>query len=137
MTPRQADHHGRSPFVAAAVVGLFALVGSLGLATTASAAAGGPYCGIGWGSFEKASQGTDTATMTNVRAGRHDCFDRMVLDYEGRNDGHSVRYVPAVTGLGLTQPVELRGSALLEIVVAQPYGPDTQTSYHAANRGEV
>jgi len=137
MTSRQAHHHSRSPFIAAAVTAFLALVGSLGLATTASAAAGSPYCGISWGSLEKASQGTDVATMTNVRAGRHACYDRLVLDYQGRNDGYSVRYVPAITGLGLPQPVDLRGGALLEIVVAQPYGPDTQSSYHPANRDEL
>ena len=137
MTSRQAHHHSRSPFIAAAVTAFLALVGSLGLATTASAAAGSPYCGISWGSLEKASQGTDVATMTNVRAGRHACYDRLVLDYQGRNDGYSVRYVPAITGLGLPQPVDLRGGALLEIVVAQPYGPDTQSGYHPADRDEL
>jgi hypothetical protein len=137
MTSRQAHQHGRSPFISAAVVAFLALVGSLGLATTASAAAGSPACGIVWGSLEKASQGTNAATMTNVRAGRHDCYDRLVLDYEGRNDGFSVRYVPTITVLGLTQPVDLRGGELLEIVVAQPYGPDTQSGYHPANREEL
>jgi hypothetical protein len=107
------------------------------VAAPSAVAASTPYCGIRWGSLPKASQGTDVTSMTNVRAGRHECFDRLVLDYQGRNDGFAVRYVPAITGLGLDQPVDLRGGALLEIVVEQPYGPDTQPGYQPANRDEL
>ena len=35
-----------------------------------------------------------------------------------------VRYLTEIRGLGLSRPVDLRGGALLEIVVQTPYGPD-------------
>jgi hypothetical protein len=38
---------------------------------------------------------------------------------------NKVRYVSAIRGLGLSKPVDLRGGALLEIVVQTPYGPDS------------
>ncbi|HET7399316.1 MAG TPA: hypothetical protein VFJ94_12430 [Intrasporangium sp.] len=107
------------------------------VAAPSAVAADSPYCGIWWGSLDKASPRSDVTSMTNVRAGRHECFDRLVLDFEGRSGGFSVRYVPAIAGLGLAQPVDLRGGALLEIVVAEPYGPDTQTRYHPASRAEL
>ena len=63
--------------------------------------------------------------MTDVRACRQDCFDRLVLDDAGRNEGFSVRYVTAITGLGLARAVDLCGGALLEILVGEPNGSDT------------
>jgi hypothetical protein len=113
------------------------LLALLAVAAPSAVAASSPYCGIRWGSLDKVSQSTNVTSMTNVRAGRHDCFDRLVLDYQGRNDGFAVRYVPAIKGLGLAQPVDLRGGALLEIVVAEPYGPDTQPLYDPANSDEL
>jgi len=113
------------------------LVGVSGLLVTSQASAA-PYCGIRWGSLAKVSDSASAvAPLTNVRAGRHACFDRIVLDYAGGNDGFAVRYVSAIRGLGLAQPVDLRGGALLEIVVAEPYGPDTRVQYHPANPNEL
>lgn len=113
------------------------LLGLSAVAAPSAVGAGSSYCGIRWGSLDKTSQHTDVASMTNVRAGRHYCFDRLVVDYQGRNDGFAVRYVPAITGLGLAEPVDLRGGALLEIVLAEPYGPDTKPEYDPADKAEL
>jgi hypothetical protein len=108
-----------------AVLALIAgIVGAIGLAAPA-AQAHAPYCGIWWGSMAKSADSTDVALLTNVRAGRHACFDRLVLDHADDADGFQVRYVSAIRGLGLSKPVDLRGGALLEIVVQTPYGPDS------------
>ena len=77
-----------------------------------------PTCGIYWGSLEKTgtsvggwywwSYPVDRSGVVNVRAGRHDCFDRMVIDVNGIAPGYWVRYVdkivqyPHVDGLRAT-----------------------------------
>lgn len=44
-----------------------------------------PYCGSWWGSLPKVARGDPVvAPITNVRAGRHACFDRLVVDLSGR-----------------------------------------------------
>ncbi|MGH6887064.1 MAG: AMIN-like domain-containing (lipo)protein, partial [Geminicoccales bacterium] len=39
-----------------------------------------PYCGIRWGSLPEIHDEMSNASLVNVRAGRHQCFDRLVLD---------------------------------------------------------
>ena len=123
-----------------AVLALVAgLVGAIGL-TAPAAHAHAPYCGIRWGSLEKSADSTEVALLTNVRAGRHACFDRLVLDYAEDADGHQVRYVSAIRGVMLDRPVDLRGGALLEIVVQTPYGEDSpafSTGYSPRNAREL
>jgi hypothetical protein len=99
------------------------LIGAITL-TAPAAQAHAPFCGITWGSLPEAADSSDVALLTNVRAGQHACFDRIVLDYADDADGYHVRYVSAIRGLGLPRPVDLRGGALLEIVVQTPYGED-------------
>ena len=113
MTPRQPHPRRRVPAYTAVVLAFLALVGSLGLTTAASASAA-PYCGITWGSLTKAG-GVETApNLTGVRTGRHDCYDRLVLDLRGGSSaGFHVSYVDAVytDASGAPRPVARRGSA--------------------------
>jgi hypothetical protein len=100
---------------------------ALAVAVTASAtvipigaapADAAPYCGIRWGSLSKQdsiSTTTDGA-MTKVRAGRHVCYDRLVVD--GASWAR-VRYVDRVLQDGSGEVVPLRGGARLEIVTAR------------------
>ena len=83
----------------------------------APAASAHPYCGQVWGSGPRVAGSLSDGTLTNVRAGRHDCFDRLVLDIDAPLTGWSVRYVDQVTqpGSGFTVPVA--GGARLEVVV--------------------
>lgn len=86
------------------------------VATPAQAAA--PYCGIRWGSTpEHASRVGSAGTLVDVRAGRHGCFDRLVLDVEGDAGDYFVRYVDQVRRDGSGQVVPLRGGARLEVVL--------------------
>lgn len=94
--------------------------------TATAATAKAPYCGIRWGSLAKAAEPTATAPLTNVRAGRHPCFDRLVLDL-GRADGYHVRYVATVTQDGSGRPVPVRGGARLLVVAI---APDHDAGYH-------
>ena len=81
MTSRQPHHRRRVPAYAAVVVLFLALVGSLGLTTSSASAA--PYCGIVWGSLAKSGGSSGAQTVAGVRTGRHDCYDRLVVDLNG------------------------------------------------------
>src|SRR5215210_5083920 len=76
------------------IVGLsgMAIVGLLGAVPAASAATA-PYCGITWGSLEKSDVYMTQAPIVGARVGRHECWDRLVIDIGGRPaPGFSVRY---------------------------------------------
>jgi hypothetical protein len=76
--------------------------------------------------------------LTNVRAGRHACYDRLVVDFRGRDMAYSVRYVPAVFMDGSGAPVPLRGGAKLQIIVSPPdYDYAGHPTYRPANRREL
>jgi hypothetical protein len=95
---------------------------AIALAVPAQAAA--PYCGITWGSLAKSSPGA-SGEITNVRAGRHDCYDRLVIDLRGSAAPTTVKYVGQVTEDPSDRPVALRGGAFLQITVqAGGPGPD-------------
>ncbi|PZF83453.1 AMIN-like domain-containing (lipo)protein [Jiangella anatolica] len=103
-----------------------------------AAAEAAPYCGLRWGSLPETAAATDTAPLTGVRAGRHACFDRLVLDFAGDADGYSVRYVSAVTTDGAGVAVPLRGGADLEVVAIAPaYDADGDATYVPANPREL
>ena len=72
MTPRQSQPKSHRAAYTAVVAAFLALVGCLGLTTAASASAA-PYCGIVWGSLEKAGGVELAPNLVGVRSGRHDC----------------------------------------------------------------
>lgn len=89
------------------------------MAGTASAH---PYCGITWGSLAKSAPEFTGAPVTGVRVGRHDCFDRMVVDIAGRPaPGYDVRYIaPPYRAEGSGAPLLVAGGAVLQISVHAP-----------------
>jgi hypothetical protein len=91
---------------------------AIALAVPAQAAA--PYCGIPWGSVAKQSSAGAGGQITNVRAGRHDCYDRLVIDLRGSAGPYNVSYVNPVTEDPSGRPVALRGGAFLQIAVHSP-----------------
>jgi len=96
---------------------------SLGLvaAIPVTQASAAPYCGIYWGSGSKSSSVTTTRPLTNIRTGRHACYDRMVFDLRGtKATGYSVRYVSNVYADGSGRLISLKGGAKLQIVVRAP-----------------
>ena len=80
----------------------------------------GPYCGIRWGSLPEHRNPGSTGVVTDVRTGRHACFDRLVLDVSGDVNGYFVRYVEQVRRDGSGALVPLRGGARLEVIVTAP-----------------
>lgn len=115
--------------------GLAALLLMLGLGmvvpTVAEAA---PYCGITWGSLEKAGTGTSSSHVKDLRVGQHGCYDRLVIDLDHDITGYTVGYVSAVHRPGSGSVVPLSGGADLQIVVRAPaYDDSGKPTYQPAD----
>ena len=112
-----------------------AAVPALGLVAPSSAATG---CPTGWGSLPETSSRTTTAQLTGVRSGQHTCFDRLVIDLNGRPAGYRVKYVSNVFTDGSGALVPLRGGAKLQIVVTAPdHDLNGNATYRPANKREL
>ncbi|MGY1843089.1 AMIN-like domain-containing (lipo)protein [Modestobacter sp. SYSU DS0875] len=108
--------------VRGALVAAATTLAVLGAPLSASAAPE-PWCGLYWGSLPEATAGPESAAgqVTDVRAGRHPCFDRLVVDLqEGGAAGYDVRYVDQVGAQGSGAPVPVEGGAVLQVVVRAP-----------------
>lgn len=111
-----------------------------GRAMTATSSAA-TACGVTWGSLPRSGAGEGTRPLTDVRTGRHDCFDRMVLDVRGATPAnppaYTVRYVDSFRQDGSGRLVEIGGGAILEIVATAPsYDPETHTPTYAGRGGK-
>ncbi|MET0419594.1 MAG: hypothetical protein ABW022_26565 [Actinoplanes sp.] len=113
---------------------------AIGGPTPSQAAA--PYCGITWGSGEKTAGPLSTAPVIEVRTGRHDCFDRVVFEFDGTAQGYSVRYSAQVPtdGEGIDLVPYTAGGAHLWVTLRAPaYDEnrnatiDARTGDHVAN----
>jgi hypothetical protein len=108
-------------------------VGGLTPAATAGAA---PYCGITWGSLAKSDPSMTGRPITNLRAGRHDCYDRLVVDLgsgPGRV-GFDVAYVSVVRMDGEGNAIPLSGGAFLRVNVHAPgYDASWRPTYRPAD----
>ncbi|GAB7192910.1 hypothetical protein NUM3379_36190 [Kineococcus sp. NUM-3379] len=101
--------------------------------------AGAVVCPTGWGSQpEDVSRAVPRGEVAGVRAGRHACFDRLVVDVDGGLPGHFVRYVREVRADGSGDPVPLRGGARLEVVATAPaHDEDGRSTFVPADPAEV
>ncbi|MGY1820387.1 AMIN-like domain-containing (lipo)protein [Geodermatophilus sp. SYSU D00079] len=123
------------------LVALVAALAALGVIAPAAASAS-PYCGITWGSQPKSLHPTEPGDdlVSGVRAGRHACFDRVVVDVAEVSgfDAWSVRYVPAVRQEGSGVTVPLRGGAALQVTLgAAAYDENGDPTYSPANPREL
>jgi hypothetical protein len=122
--------------VAAMVVGM----ASAGIAAEAASAAA-PYCGQIWGSLPESAGDFTSAAITNVRSGRHACFDRLVIDLgppvaglPNGPAGYDVRYGQIVED-GTGDVVPVAGGADLAIVVrANAFDVDGNPTFAPADR---
>jgi hypothetical protein len=129
----------------AAATGLPAVTAEAGTAGTAGTArVAAPYCGITWGSVSKQDPAMTTAPITNLRAGRHDCFDRLVVDLgapagaSSQRAGYRVEYVRQVVEDGSGRPVPLAGGAFLSVLVHAPaHDAAYRPTYRPADRAHA
>ena len=120
------------------VLTLASALAAVVLPATAQAA---PYCGITWGSTAKAHDASDREMVNGIRAGRHACFDRMVVDLGGhdvRFSSYDVRYVTQVYADGSGEAVPVRGAADLQVVLRAPaYDQHGNPTFRPRNPREV
>ena len=102
-----------------------------------AASSGAPYCGISWGSLPKSGRAHGAERLINVRAGWHDCFDRLVFEVAGRAPFYSVQYVSQVREDPSDRAVSLRGGAFLRIVFRAQTYDSSGNGYLPANRVEM
>jgi hypothetical protein len=71
-------------------------------------------------------------TVSDIRIGRHDGFDRVVLEVGGEGlPGWDVRYVDQASSQGKGDPVEVAGSAVLQVTLTGAgYPYDTGVEEH-------
>lgn len=97
-------------------------------------------CRIRWGSLpeNRLVYTYTSATIENLRAGRHACFDRLVVDpgprqagLPGRQGiGYQIRYVPEVRHGASGHRIPVRGGAFLDILVnAAAHDADARPTY--------
>jgi hypothetical protein len=122
--------------IPAAAIAAPAVVGSASAPRTVAAAT--TSCATSWGSLPEANSRMTQAPVTNVRSGRHACFDRLVIDIRGKAPGYDVRYVKNVYTDGAGFLVPLRGGAKLQLVVRAPsYDANGKPTYKPANAREL
>ncbi len=108
-------------------------------ATTSPASA--TVCESSWGSLAKKRAPSTDKQITDVRSGRHACFDRLVIVLNGNGHGkpgYQVKYVRHVVKDGSGDRVPLRGRASLRIIVKAPASDDDgEPTYTPADWREV
>lgn len=108
------------------VTGLVVMAGTVlegatwaGAATRAATA---PYCGITWGSLEEAGGTLSPAPLLTTRTGQHDCWDRLVFEFDGAANGYRVGYASEVYTEGKGDPLSglTAGGALIGVHLRNP-----------------
>ena len=85
------------------------------------AAACAPLPWPGWGTGLQQRPSSSSAPVYLVRAGQHECSDRVVFHLNGPDPvGYSVRYMDLVREDGSGRPVPVAGGAALQVVINAP-----------------
>jgi hypothetical protein len=125
--------------VMTALTGLGLVVPAAAAATTSAAArpaaAAARSCDLHWGSKSRHAGVMAQSRVRSVRAGKHACFDRLVIDIgRGGKPGYRVRYVHRIVQEGSGNAIHVRGHARLLIVVLAPAATSfPANSHHLAN----
>ncbi|MGY1495201.1 AMIN-like domain-containing (lipo)protein [Streptomyces sp. QTS52] len=112
--------------VPAALALVLVLTGAGATASTAAAAPQTEVCATGWGSMAKAAPGSMAmaGSLTDVRTGRHACYDRMVFDIPGMTTTdpalYWVQYVPSFAHPPSQTGIPVAGGAVIEIEFTAP-----------------
>jgi hypothetical protein len=80
-------------------------------------------CVTHWGSKARHAGKMARPAVLKVRAGKHACFDRLVIDIgKGAKPGYRVRYVQRIIQDGSGKVIPVRGHAKLLVTVLAPAG---------------
>jgi hypothetical protein len=91
-----------------------------GAKPASSSASSSASCGASFTLNSKSHKSTRSRPLVDVRAGRHTCYDRLVLEFRGPVNGYNIRYVKQVYQEGSGKPVPLAGRAKLQVTVVAP-----------------
>ena len=106
-------------------------------ASTATSSAA-TVCEQVWGSLPKSRSTMVAGPMTNIRSGRHTCYDRLVVDVRGAAAGYRVAYVSQIIQDGSGAVVPVRGGAKLQITINAPaYNDAGEATYQPPNPPEA
>ena len=95
-------------------------------------------CGITWGSLAKEAGSLSTATLLEARTGQHDCWDRVVFEFNGPADGYRVAYGDVFTdGEGLLLNPYVAGGAVLGVSLRAPAYGEGMPTYPAMSGQHV
>ena len=108
------DKTFRRPRTAIALMSVILASASVASMGTAGAA-GAPYCGITWGSLAKGGDGSSDAALRDVRTGVHECFDRVVFDFDGSAAAYEVDYASEIRTSGKGERLPVAGGAILRV----------------------
>lgn len=107
----------------------------------AAPAASATVCETQWGSLAKKRAPFTSRQITDVRTGRHQCFDRLVVEIDGRGagrPGYQVKYVRRVERGGSGSVVRLRGPEQLRVILKAPaYDDEGNLTYDPARPREL
>ena len=136
-TPVQQHRCGRGRVLLAAAVAVFAVAALLAAllvfrenrqsapsasqteATTQSATNSCDQAVAGWTTdVQDGGNSLVSGKITDVRTGRHDCYDRVVFDISSAEDvGYRAEYVPVVRMDASGKPVEVTGGAFIQLSI--------------------
>ncbi|GAA2247230.1 hypothetical protein GCM10010430_31780 [Kitasatospora cystarginea] len=106
------------PVALALAVAGAAAVPAVASAATRPAAA---QCAADWGSLPKNDSSFTSNQLVNIRTGQNPCYDRLVFDVPGASDsrrvGYHVQYVDQLLQQGSGTPIQVKGGAVLEVVL--------------------
>ncbi len=109
--------------------------------TATAPAASATVCETEWGSLVQHRAPFTTRQVTDVRSGRHQCFDRLVVEIDGRGagrPGYQVKYVRRVERGGSGSVVRLRGDAQIRVIIKAPaYDDEGRVTYDPARPREL
>ncbi|MDX2703399.1 hypothetical protein PV350_11075 [Streptomyces sp. PA03-6a] len=125
-----------------AVLAALVMAGAgVAVAVPAVAAAPAAACPTGWGSLPKSGTDADLGSLTDIRTGSHECYDRVVFDVPTAGTvaiGYTVQYVDAVHQDGSGRVIPVSGGAIIEIRVAAPsYDPQTGAATYPGRAGRT
>ena len=121
----------RKTAVAVATTSLVGLSGALIAVPAQAAPATARPCPANWGTGPRHSGQMVQTKLRDVRAGRHACFDRLVVDLgPGQKPGYRVRYVRTFIAEGSGKVIHASGHAKLLVTVLAP----AASRFPASNR---
>ena len=128
----------RSAAVAAAACVMAVPAYAAAAATPAASATTASSCGASFTLNAKAHISTKSRPLVDVRAGKHACYDRLVLEFRGPVNGYNIRYVKQVYQDGSGKLVPLAGRAKLQVTVVAPaYDSNGKATYTPADPAHV